>query len=208
MRSFAAYYQLCIVKPTEAFENLIHDKRLLKFSAAAVSITAVLYTLVYVFLIFGGGMPFKPWLDIPPGVYYRYNVFFCAPSMFLAWILSSGVVHLLSRLLTQMGSFEQTVSVLGFGISIASWTTGIHDVVSSFAGALHLINQHDFEISLNSPTIWRSILWILMTAYLVWFIILFTKGVKTVYKIRKSSAFVPGITGFIIYQFFFFVFNR
>jgi hypothetical protein len=29
-----------------------------------------------VFLIFGGGQPFKPWLDIPSETYYRYNVFF------------------------------------------------------------------------------------------------------------------------------------
>lgn len=206
--SFANYYWSSIVRPGVAFENLIKDKNLLRFSIIAVSITAILYTFVYVFLILGGGQPYKPWLDIPLESYYKYNVFFCAPSMFLGWILAAGVVHTVSRFVTMTGSFEQSLSVFGFGISIASWTTGIHDVLTSFLGSIHLINQHDFELALNSPTIWRTLLWILMIAYLIWFLILFTMGVRKVYAVNLWQSAILGTIGFVSYQLFFLIFNR
>jgi hypothetical protein len=43
----------------------------------------------------------------------------------------------------QAGSFEQTLIVFGFGISIASWSTGIHDIITSFLGGIHVINQRE-----------------------------------------------------------------
>jgi hypothetical protein len=164
--------------------------------------------MVYVFLIFGGGQPYKPWLDIPLEIYYQYNVFFCAPSMFLGWILAAGTIHLLCRLSSVVGSFEKILVALGFGISISSWTTGVHDLLTSFLGGIHLINQHDYELALNTPTIWRTLLWIQMTAYLLTFIILFSIAVKVVYKSNFGTALWLGTSGFIIYQLFFLIFNR
>jgi Yip1 domain len=205
---FLEYYQGIILKPQSTFETLIKDINLLKFGFYAVLIPAILYTFVYVFLIFGCGQPFKPWLDIPLETYYRFNVFFCAPSMFLGWILATGVVHTVSRLVTREGTFEQTLSVLGFGISVASWTTGIHDVVTSFLGAVHIIDQHGYELALNSPTIWRTLLWIQMAAYLIWFMILFSKGVRSVYSLKLWQAATLGTIGFFTYQLFFLIFNR
>ncbi len=205
---FVTYYFGTITHPTNCFTNLKDDDRKLSLSFYAVLITAVLYTFVYVFLIFGGGQPFKPWLDIPLEIYYRYNVFFCAPSMFLGWILAAGVVHTLSRMVTSIGSFEQTLSIFGFGIGIASWTTGFHDLITSFLGAIKLIDQSEYERALNSPTIWRTLLWIQMMAYLIWFIVLFSKGTKTVYQFTTLQSILYGTLGFLVYQFFFFIFNR
>jgi|GEM_PF-1709922 hypothetical protein len=136
--SFYHYYHNTVFRPASTFERLIADNRMLRFGFYAVAITAILYTLVYLFLIFGDGRPFKPWLSIPLEVYYRYNVFFCATSMLLGWLLAAAVVHTLCRMGMQAGSFEQTLAVFGFGISIASWTTGVHDVVTSLLGGIHM----------------------------------------------------------------------
>jgi Yip1 domain len=174
----------------------------------SVLIMAILYTGVYIFLIMGKGMPFHPWLNISPEVYYRYNVFFCAPSMILGWILSAGVVHVISRSIGSTGSFDQLLAVFGLSIGIASWSTGLHDIITSFLGAIHVISQREYEKALNSPTVWRTVLWILMFIYLAWFIILFSKGVKAVYKIPAGKATLLGIAGFLVYQFFFLIFNR
>ena len=135
---FINFYSGTITSPSATFEKLAAEKRNLAYGFNAVLITAVVYTLVYVFLILGGGQPFKPWLDIPPEIYYRYNVFFCAPSMFLGWILAAGVVHAFSRLVTTTGTFEQTLSLFGFGIGIASWTTGIHELLQVSSAAFML----------------------------------------------------------------------
>lgn len=208
MKTFGNYYWSTFTRPRATFEDLISDPHKLKFSYIAVLIPAILYTMVYVFLIFGGGHPFKPWLDIPLEVYYRYNVFFCAPSMFLGWILAAGLVQVLSHVISGKGSFEQALVVLGFGIGVASWATGLHDILTSFLGAIHVIDQRQYEIALNSPTIWRTLLWIQMIIYLLWFIVLFSIGIKTVYKVRYWQAVVLGIIAFLTYQLFFLIFNR
>lgn len=206
--SFPRYYFNVIIRPRRTFDVLVTDPRRLRFGLLALAITAILYTFVYVFLILGGGQPFKPWLAIPDDVYYRYNVFFAAPSMFLAWILAAGATQLLGHLVAGKGSFEDTLSVLGFGISIASWSTLIHDLLTSFLGGVHIIDQREYEHMLNSPTLWRTILWIQFAIYLVWFLLLFAKGIGAAQRIRRSPAILMAVLAFLVYQLFFFIFNR
>jgi len=100
------------------------------------------------------------------------------------------------------------LTAFGFGIGIASWTTGIYDWMTSLLGALNVIDQRNYENALNSPTIWRTLLWIQMIAYLSWFIYLFSKGVKVVYHIKTSLSIGLGTIGFITHQMFFLIFNR
>lgn len=206
--SFGYYYFNLIVRPRSTFSLLVDDNRCVKFGFYAVSITAVLYTFVYLFLILGGGLPFKPWLDIPPEIYYRYNVFFVAPSMLMGWILSAGVLQLISRFFGGTGSFERNLAVTGFGISLASWSTLIHDLITSFLGAVHVISQHDYETALNSPTIWRTLLWIQFAVYLGWFLLLFSLGAGKAQQIKGWKIVLLGFIGFVFYQGFFLIFNR
>lgn len=208
MKSFFNYYFSVIKSPSGSLDELLSDNRKVKFAFYAVLIQVIVYTLVYLFLILGGGEPYKPWLAIAPEVYYRYNVFFLAPSMLSGWILAAGVVQLLSRLFSGTGSFENTVTVLGFGIGLASWTTGIHDLLTSFLGGVHIISQHEYEISLNSPTIWRTLLWIQFALYLICFLLLFTIGIRAAQKVKRRHAFVLAFVGFLCYQLFFLIFNR
>ncbi|MEQ1586234.1 MAG: hypothetical protein ABL895_10170 [Cyclobacteriaceae bacterium] len=51
-------------------------------------------------------------------------------------------------------------------------------------------------------------LWIQMVTYLIWFIVLFSKGVKAVYPVKTSLSVGLGTIGFITYQMFFLIFNR
>jgi hypothetical protein len=98
--------------------------------------------------------------------------------------------------------------VLGFGIGLASWTTGFHDLLTSFLGGMHIISQRGYEIALNTPTVWRTILWIQFALYLFFFLLLFTKGIKSAHKIKTLPAFFLAFIGFICYQMFFLIFNR
>jgi len=207
-RTFTNYYFEAFIRPRKVFNELLADPRSLKFGFWAMIIMAIVYTLVYVFLVMGGGTPFKPWLDIPLDVYYRYNVWFLAPSMILGWVLAAGVVQLLSKFSGGTGSFENTLVVLGFGISIASWSTGLHDLITSFLGGIHVINQNEYELALNSPTVWRTLLWVLMLWYLLWFVVLFSIGVRVVQGIKAWHSVLVGTIGFVVYQLFFLIFNR
>mmetsp|Transcript_19117 Transcript_19117/g.34621 ORF Transcript_19117/g.34621 Transcript_19117/m.34621 type:complete len:215 (+) Transcript_19117:55-699(+) len=209
-KSFRDYYFGIIIRPRRTFDVLVRDRRRLRFGLLAMLITIFQYTLVYVFLTIGGGAPstFTPWLAIPAEVYYMYNQFFLAPSMFAGWVLAAGIAQLLSRLFSGKGSFEDNLSVFGFAISIASLASLLHDLPDTFLGAIGVINLGEYEVALNSPTIWRTILWILYGLYFITFFVLFPKGVGAAQRIRSCPAILVGVLAFIVYQGVFLIFNR
>ncbi len=210
MMSFQAYLLGTLTRPRHTFDLLLTDSRKLKFGFFAISINAILYTLVYIFLTIGGGAPssFTPWLAVPKDVYYYYNQFWLAPSMFGCWILAAGVAHLLSRLFAGKGSFEDTLSVFGFGITIATFFALLHDLTDSFLGAIGVLDQRWYELALNSPTIWRTILLTLYSIALIMLFVLLIKGVSAAQKIKLGPAIFIGSVAAIVYQGIFFIFNR
>jgi hypothetical protein len=210
LKSFWDYYFGTIFRPRRTFEALTADSRRLKFGLTALLINAFLYTLVYVFLTTSGGAPssFTPFLAIPKEVYYFYNRFILAPSMLLCWIAAAGTAQLLSHLFSGKGSFEDTLSVLGFAISIACLASLLHDLPDSFLGAIGLLDAQAYEIALNSPTIWRTILWSLYGLSAILFVVLFPTGIRAAQRIKLGPAILIGVSAYIVYQFIFLIFNR
>jgi hypothetical protein len=208
--SFSTYFFGTPVHPRRTFETLMTDTRRLKFGFFALLIAAGLYTLVYVFLTMGGGAPssFTPFLAIPKELYYQYDRFFLAPSMIAGWILAAGVAQLLGRLCGGKGSFEDTLSVFGISIGVASMASVLHDLPDSFLGAIGLLDLHWYETALNTPTVWRTILWMLYGAYFLLFFVLFPTGVAAAHRLKRLPAITIGWMAVIVYQGFFFIFNR
>jgi len=165
---------------------------------------------VYIFLWHGRGAPstLTPWLAIPKDVYYFYNQFILAPSMFGCCILAAGVAHLLSQLFSGKGSFEDTLSVFGFGITIATLFALLHDLTDSFLVAIGLLDARWYEVQLNSPTIWRAILLTLYSIALILLFVLLTKGVCASQRIKRIPGILIGFVSFLVYQGTFFIFNR
>ena len=207
---FRQYYIGVLVHPKRTFQTLLDDPRHLKFGLLALLINAVLYTLVYVFLTIGNGAPsvFVPWLGIPREVYYFYDRFLVAPSMFAGWILAAGIGQLLARLSGGKGSYEHLAALFGFAISAACLASLVHDLPDSFLGAVGVLDLREYEIILNSPTIWRGILLTLYSISFLWFIVLFTKAVEVAHGLRRGRAFVIGFVAYSAYQILFLVFNR
>ena len=208
--SFKNYYFGTFLSPRNTFNALLTDERRVKFGLLAISINAVLYTLVYIFLTIGNGAPsaFEPWLAVPKEVYYYYNRFWLFPSMLGCWILAAGVAHLLSRLVSGKGSFEDTLSVFGFGITIATFFALLHDLTDAFLGAVGVLDLRWYEVALNSPTIWRTILWILYSTALILLFVRLIQGVRAAERIKPGHALVIGTIAAIVYQGMFLVFNR
>ena len=207
--SFFRYYTGTILRPHRTFSELLEDNRRLQFGFWALAINALLYAMVYVFLAHGGGAPssFPPWLAISREEFYQYDRFILAPSMFGCWILAAGVAQLLSKAFSGKGMFEDMLSVFGYAISIACLASLLHDLPDSFLGAIGLINLREYEIALNSPTVWRTILLTLYSISIVWFIVLFTEGVAAAQRMRRGPAFVVALCAYI-YQGVFLIFNR
>ncbi len=208
--SFLAHYGRIALRPRAGFHALLGDPRRLRWGALALLSTALLYTLVYVFLVLGRGRPtvFHPFLAIDPEQYYQWNVWFVAPSMVMCWLVASSVAQLLARGLGGRGSFEDTAAVVGMGTSIASWWTLGHDLVTTFLGATGVIDQRAYEDAMSSPTVFRTMLWGLMAAYLVAFVALYACGVRMAHQLSRARALVVGAVGFAVYQGVFVIFNR
>lgn len=208
--SFGNYLMGTLLRPDRTFDLLMADNRRMKFGLIAISINAIVYTLVYVFLNIAGGAPssFTPWLAVPKEVYYFYNQFWLAPSMLGCWILAAGVAHVLSKPFSGKGSFEDTLSVFGFGVTIATFFSALHDLPDSFLGAIGVLDVQWYEVALNSPTMWRTILLTLYGIALVMLFLLSIKGVSASQKIKAGPALFVGIVAAIVYQVMFLVFNR
>jgi hypothetical protein len=208
--NFWSYYSGVFLHPSATFRQLLNDDRRLKFGLYAFLIPAIGYTLFYIMAYKAGGEPstFKPWLALPLDKYFYYDIFLTLPAYFLSLITAAAILQLLSKIFNGKGSFEDTFSVLGFGVGVATWSTMLHDLTDAFLGFTGVINLHNYEKILNSPTFWRSLLWTLFALYFIWFILLFTKGIKEVHKTSRLASLLLGIVGLIVYQTVFLIFIR
>lgn len=203
-------YFSTIISPKRSFERLLASGNSITQSFIYILIPIVAYTLMYVFLTIADGAPsvFTPWLNIPKESYYPVNRFLLAPSMLLCLFVAASVVQVLSRLSNGTGSYEQTLVVIALSISIAMWGGLIHDLPMSFLSAIGVIDAKQHEIAMNSPTIFRTLLWICYSIYFIAFLVLFSQAVRTVHKLNWIKSISIGVTTFIIFQLVFLIFNR
>ncbi len=196
--------------PNRAFDSILKHNYFLRYGLIALLIPAVGYTLFYAMAYSAGGAPstFKPWLALPIEKYFFYDIFLTVPGYFISFLVAGGVVHLVSKLFNGKGSYEATLTVLGFGIGVASWSAMIHDLPDAILGFVGMIDMKAYEQALNSPTIWRTIWMILYGGYFIWFPILFAKGISLSQKIPIMNAIPIAITGFISFQTVLLIFIR
>jgi hypothetical protein len=165
---------------------------------------------MYIFLTMAHGAPsvFTPWLNIPKETYYSINRFLLAPSMIISWWVATCFIHIAGRLSNGTGTFEQTLSTLALCISISMWGALLHDLPMSFFSAIGVIDARQHEIAMNSPTVFRTLLWTFYTLYFIAFSILFPMAIHVVHKLNWTKSIIIGILGFVIFQVMFLIFNR
>jgi hypothetical protein len=209
-RAFWSFYKGVFLKPSKTFQELLIDDRRVKFGFFAILVPMIGYTLFYIMAAKAGGAPstFKPWLALPVEDYFYYDIFLLAPTLLLCWIFSSGVVQLLSHLFSGIGTYEDTITVMGFGISVATWSTLIHDFSDAFLAFIGVIDMKEYEAALNAPTFWRGLLLTLFAIYIVWFLVLFTTGIARAHSLPKWKSFLLACIALFAYQLVFLVFIR
>ena len=207
---FLKTYLQTIVNPGKTFKELLNNEKSFSLGFAFIMIPIVAYTLMYIFLTIGKGAPsvLTPWLKIPKDDYYSINRFLLAPSMILCWITANAVIQILTRIFNGAGTFEQTLTIIALSISISMWGGLIHDLPMSLLSAVGVIDARQHEIDMNSPTIFRTLLWICYSIYFIAFLTLFPLAVKVVHKLTITKSIVIGWIGFILFQIIFFIFNR
>lgn len=204
------YYLRTFIKPQSVFDHLLKDERHYNYGFLYILLPTAGYTLMYIFLTIGNGAPsvFTPWLNIPKESYYSVNRYLLAPGMIMSWLLAASVMQIGSRYFKGIGTFEQTLSIMALSISAAMAAALMHDLPMSFFSAIKVINAREHEIAMNSPTIWRTLLWTAYSLYFILFVILFQKCVFVVHKLSKLLSFIIGLISFAVFQIVFLIFNR
>ena len=203
-------YFRAFTSPATVIRTLADHPQAANLGIRFMLIPIIAYTMMYVFLVIGNGAQsvFTPWLNIPKEDYYWWNRFLLAPSMLLAWAAVSVFIHFLARSADKKISFDSTFAAIGLSISVAMWGGLIHDLPMSFFSATGVIDARQHEIDMNSPTIWRTLLWIAYSIYLLAFLFYFSLSVRVVHGRSWLLSIVTGLCGFILFQLIFLVFNR
>ena len=208
---FLRLYLGLLYQPQRAMNDAAQTNSPISLGLRGVSVTAITYLLVYYFLAHNGGRPtvFAPWLAIPAEEYYGYNLWLHVPSLLLAWVSSAAFAQLAARAMGGTGSFETTMGTLGLGIGVASMTTGLHDVSTTFLGYVGILDQRAYEDALSTPgTPEHILIWTLMGLYLAAFELLFTCAILSTHGLGRGRSFVAATVGFVVYQLLFVLFNR
>ncbi|MFM8913965.1 MAG: YIP1 family protein [Flammeovirgaceae bacterium] len=210
MKEFLSQYFQAFYRPRKAFEALHNNTRPEASALGFISIPIVAYTLMYVFLTIADGAPsvFTPWLNISRDEYYSINRFLLAPSMLLCWVAATAFIQIAARLMGGQGTFEHTLVCISLGISLSMWGALLHDLPMSFLSALGIINARQHEIDMNSPTIFRTLLWIFYSLYFFAFVVLFPLAVRVVHKLNWIRSVTIGVFAFALFQAILLVFNR
>lgn len=205
-----ARYLKAFVSPAKAFRILLEQENYFKLGFVYIFIPIACYTLMYIFLTIANGAPsvLTPWLNIEKDDYYAINRFLLAPSMLLCWVAAASFIQIVGRLQHSNGTFEQTLSVLALAISMAMCFALLHDLPMSFFSAIGVIDARQHEIDMNSPGIWRNLLWFFYSLYGVAFLILFPIVVKVVHGLSTIKSMLIGWMAFVLFQVIFLLFNR
>ena len=203
------YLLSVFVSPRVALETLSRDSARVRIGASAMFGMSLLYTLVSVNLAVIGGTPNPPpWLRIPTADYFYWASYFYAPVLLSGWVFASAIVHLASRSLGGQGSLDDTVALLGFATAAATLPALVPDLAPTLVQVVGLMDYEPWFHSVTHGGAWFYAVWVYLAAYLVYFCVLYPTAARTAYGLNRWSGLVAGISGFVAYQTFIFVFIR
>ncbi len=200
--NFFYYYFNMFLKPERTFTELLKDKNKLIYGLISALIPALGYTLFYIMASYAGGAPsaFKPWLALPMEKYFTYGIFLSLPGYALAVFSSASAAYLLSKSFKGRCSYDDSIAVIGFGAGAATWSTMLHDLADAFLGFTGVIDIRWYETALNSGTFWDYLYKVLMIIYMIWFIVLFYKGLKAANGFNKLKVMLIAVSAFFVFQ--------
>lgn len=208
--SYFSIFLKTFTRPATAFRQLIEKPQRNRAGFYFILWPIAGYTALYIFLTIAHGAPstLTPWLNISKDEYYYWNRMLLAPSMLICWFTTATFIHVVCRNKNKNIDFDDTLAVLSLAISVAMTFALLHDLPMSIASATHVIDARQHEIAMNSPTTWRTLLWLFYSMYTVAFLVLFPIAASVLYNASTPKAIITGVLAFVLFQTLFLVFNR
>jgi hypothetical protein len=209
MDPFYFYYLRVFFSPGKAFEAILsHPKRLLFGFYAGLTII-FLYSITLAGNIISGVVPvMPPFIKIPINDYYIYEIFFQGPVFIFGWILSSGLAYLTSKLLNGKGSFEDTLSVLGFAMNIPWILTWLIDTIIMSLYLSEFMLQKEWIEMITRPGIWLVFNALYPLISLIWSLVLVFIAISKSQKISGWRTAIVSLFVVLVNQIFITVFIR
>ncbi|AIF69695.1 hypothetical protein PAP_06490 [Palaeococcus pacificus DY20341] len=209
MSGFWGYLYGAAFKPRSTFDRLLKDPRRLVHGFKAVLLISALYTLTVVGLAITHAVPVvPPWVAIPAEDYYFWEIFFTLPVFVMAWILAAGLVQLCGRVFNGEGTFEDTLAVLGFVLTVPMFVTWIPETVMTLLFLAGAITQRELLEMTSKPGALRVFASTYQLVALVWYLILTTVAVGVVQKLRLRQAAVVAVLTVLTVGFIMLIFIR
>ncbi|MDH3397630.1 MAG: YIP1 family protein [Acidimicrobiia bacterium] len=165
-----------------------------------MALMALAYTVVDVQLAFNGVAPIPdPFLRIPAGEYYKWAALFYGAAILAGWLLATGVMQLAARAAGGVGEFESLVAATGLATAVATLPTLIPDLITSTSGIYDTWATSGLSTALP---------WLYMALYVFLFLVYYPLAVAAVHDVSRGRAIVIGLTGYLLYQGFIFIFIR
>lgn len=208
--NFFGIYLKMFFRPRDAFDRLNNSKRELWYGLLALLIPAAIYTVFYILAYNAGGAPskFKPWLALPIEKYFFYGIFLSIPGYFCSGVVASALMYMLLKLSNKTVTYDGVMGIVGFTAGVATWSTLLHDFSDAVLSFLGIITMAEYEKVLNSGGFWDYLYKVLMILYLVWFIILYYKGIRSVSNVNRMYAIFTAVVSFISFQTILLIFIR
>jgi Yip1 domain len=208
--SFWTYLGLILTAPVKGFTRLMQDSRRLRSGLEAVLFVAIGYTVALILIASSPGRISKivAWVAIPLERYFFWEVFFIGAVTFGCWLLASGVVYLLSRIVGGKGTFDDTLAALGFAVAIPTTFAFLHDCITGFMTATGIMSAEAWERSISTPSVGLVLFWAYMLIYLLGLLVFFPVATTVAQRLPKGHGLWIGLLGVVVYQGVYFIFIR
>ena len=209
MRRFWAYLGGTVIRPHSTFTRLLADPHHLAYGVGVTALMGLLYTLTVIGMaIVKMEITTPPWLIIPAENYYFWQIFFAAPVFLAGWILAAGLVQLLSKPFGGAGTFEGTLAVLGFAMTIPCFVTWIPETLGTVLMLTGVMTQEQWLAITARPGFWQIFAQAYLFVALGWYLLLFPIAVAVAQKVRWWGAVVVGAVTLVAVGLWNFVFIR
>ena len=207
--TFLNYLLGTAIRPNNTFSRLVSDSKRILHSFGAILLIGVLYTLTVIGLaVVRADISAQAWVSIPADGYYFWEIFFAMPVVILGWIMAAGVAQLLSKIFGGSGTFEGTLSVLGFAVTIPMFVTWIPETVGTILILSGAMRHKDWLELTSTPGFWQVFGLAYQLVAVAWYAFLFPVAIAQCQKLRWWRAIIVGVVTLALFGLVMFTFIR
>ncbi len=209
LRDIGRFLLRVYAAPREVFGELGGHPARSAIGAVAMVGMSVLYAIVPVFLAILDGVPVpEPFLRIPSDRYFYWAAYFYLPALLAGWVFGSAVFQILARSLGGLGTFEDTLALVGFATATATAAALIPDLLVTTVQIAGLMDYGAWRQSVDGFGPWFFLTWAYLIAYAVLFLVFYAAIGRTLHGLGRGRAALCATASFVAYQGFILIFIR